>query len=74
MGDAPIPLAYQAAEVRNVALAERSCLTNPAWLKRHEKTGWSIARKQQQIASLFAAADTLDRLAAGSASIGDHDA
>lgn len=59
-----IPLSEQAAEVRNVALAEQSMLTNSAWLRRHEKTDWSVARKRQQVGALFAAADTLDRLVA----------
>jgi hypothetical protein len=59
-----IPIGQQASEVRNAALAERSCLTNAAWRKRHERTEWSIPRKREQIAALFAAADTLDRLAA----------
>lgn len=57
-----IPVLAQAAEVRNVALAERSMLSNPAWRRRHEKTGWSIPRKEEQVAALFAAADTLDAL------------
>lgn len=65
-----VPLSEQAAEVRNVAIAERSMLSLPAWRKRHEKTDWSIARKNQQVDALFAAADTLDRLAAGE-TVGD---
>lgn len=62
-----IPVRTQAAEVRNVALAERSMLSNPKWRQRHEKTEWSVPRKQEQVAALFAAADTLDRLSASEA-------
>lgn len=57
-----IPLIQQAAEVRNEALGERSMLTNAGWMKRHG-TPEGLARKKDQVATLFAAADTLDRLA-----------
>ena len=54
----------QAAEVRTVALGLRNQAELPAFQKRHRDTG-GLERRAAVVEALFAAADTLDRLAAG---------
>lgn len=61
MSTRTVSLQYQAAEVRNVALGTKAQAETPAWKKRHG-TPEGERRKEQQLANLFAAADTLDRL------------
>jgi len=52
----------QAAEVRTVALGLRDQAALPAYQKRHRETG-GLERRAAVCEALFAAADTLDRMA-----------